>query len=112
SKDFIRFISNLELLNSRYEDFLKSSNQLYKLIFPAGNLPDGRIIFSPDGKYFPFEALVTNIKPAVYFLENHAVSYTYSVRYLINSSAKESTSKNTGNFFGIAPIRFNPGWHL
>ncbi len=112
SRDFIHFISNLELLNSRYEEFLKSSNQLYKLIFPAGNVPDGRIIFSPDGKYFPFEALATNITPAVYFLENHAVSYTYSVRYLINSSIKESTNKNSGNFFGIAPIRFNPGWQL
>ena len=67
--------------------------QLYQLIFQNIVLPAGRIIISPDGKYFPFEALVTNTQPLTYFLEDHAVSYTYSARYLLNNFAANPASQ-------------------
>jgi CHAT domain-containing protein len=112
SKSFIGYISNVEQLNSDYDNFLKLSHQLYKLIFPLGPPQPGRIIFSPDGEYLPFEALVTSIKPTVYFIENHAVSHTYSVRYLMHKRGRELKKNGNGNFFGIAPVRFNPAWQL
>ena len=38
---------------------LHVSKQLYQLIFRDEKLPKGRIVISPDGQYFPFEALIT-----------------------------------------------------
>ena len=92
-------------------NFLKCLYQLYNHIFRDLKIPQGRIIFSPDGKYFPFEALVTSLQPATYFIEDHAVSYTYSVRYLMFSTASHP-SKNAGEFLGIAPLQFKPVFQL
>ena len=111
SKKFIDYLSDGEQINAAYDDFVNLSHQLYKVIFQTATVPSGRIIFSPDRKYFPFEALVTSTKPTVYFLEDHAVSYTYSVRYLLQDHGQDIQSNNA-SFFGIAPIRFNAGWQL
>jgi len=45
-------------------------------------------------------------KPLTYFLENHAVSYTYSARYLLNNFAS-SSSASSHSFLGIAPVNYN-----
>jgi hypothetical protein len=95
SDTYRNFISNSDLLNKGFDKFKKLADQLYRLIFKEIDLPTGRIIFSPDGKYFPFEALVTNTQPLTYFLEDHAVSYTYSARYLLNNFAVNPTSVQT-----------------
>jgi hypothetical protein len=82
----ISYISDFEAMNSKYGEFLKISSSLYKLIFSDFKLPAGRIIISPDGFCFPFECLVSSLVDGnpIYFLENHAVSYTYSAGYLLN----------------------------
>ncbi|HYJ37661.1 MAG TPA: hypothetical protein VEV87_03560, partial [Chitinophagaceae bacterium] len=106
SRIYINYISDMELINLKHHEFLQVAHQLYRLIFEKANLPKGRIIFSPDGKYFPLESLVTTLQPPTYFLHDHAVSYTYSVRYLLNTGSKPYLSKGQ-NFFGIAPIQFS-----
>jgi CHAT domain-containing protein len=88
--------------------FKNLSLQLYRLIFQNINLPPGRIIISPDGKYFPFEALVTNLQPLTYFLDDHAVTYTYSARYLLNDFSMNATF-NSYSFMGIAPVQYGNG---
>jgi CHAT domain-containing protein len=105
SADFTKYLSHPDFLNANFNNYGKLSGQLYRLIFQDINLPAGRIIISPDGKYFPFEALVTNTQPLTYFLDNYAVSYTYSARYLLNSF---NTSSSTSDqiFMGVAPLRF------
>ncbi|HSZ87070.1 MAG TPA: CHAT domain-containing protein [Puia sp.] len=103
----ISFISKAALLNSHYYEFNKTAHYLYQLIFGKDDLPNGRLIISPDGQYFPFEALVTNsnFQSPVYFLNDHAVSYTYSARFLMNDfSVSNTSSKN--NFLGIAPVKY------
>ena len=60
SQKYITFISNQDLLNTQYPAFTDLSRKLYKLIFLAQSLPAGRIIISPDGLCFPFEALISN----------------------------------------------------
>ncbi len=112
SRIYINYISNLELLNLRHDEFLQVAHQLYELIFPGTNIPKGRIIFSPDGKYFPLESLVPGLQPPTYFITDHAVSYTYSVRYLLHNEQSEIQQKGKSNFLGIAPIHFNAGWQL
>ena len=111
---FISYISNSSLMNSKFPDYAKTAHHLYELIFQNMVLPNGRIIISPDGQYFPFEALVTdNTNPSspVYFLKDHAASYTYSSRYLLNDFNK-NVSLNFGNFLGIAPVNYSPKYSL
>ena len=108
SDRYRNFISNPERLNKNFDAFRSLSLQLHQLIFQNINLPTGRIIISPDGKYFPFEALVTNLQPLTYFLEDHAVTYTYSARYLLNDFSA-STAFNSYAFMGIAPVQYGNG---
>jgi CHAT domain-containing protein len=89
STAYVRYLSDRDLLNRKFDSFKDNSHQLYTLIFQDLNLPEGRIIVSPEGHYFPFESLVTNKQPIAYFLENHVES---------------------GTFFGLAPVQFNNGF--
>jgi CHAT domain-containing protein len=110
---YTSYISNYELLNKSYVSFRKTAYHLYELIFKNKSLPDGRIIVSLDGYYFPFESLISdNNTPApVYFISAHAISYTYSVRYLFNDFGSSHKIPG-GNFFGLAPVRYSPGFQL
>ena len=107
SQQYISHISDKVILNRNYNQFVNLSGNLYRLIFPHNNLPEGRIIISPEGQYFPFEALVTSgiDQPVSYFLNNHAVSYTYSARYLMNKFNGFSGNAS-GSFLGIAPVKY------
>src|SRR5262249_9264032 len=63
--------------------------------------------------YFPFESLITDSSSSspAYFIIDHAVSYTYSVRYLLNDFGS-TTLTQTGNFLGVAPVNYSHGFHL
>jgi len=102
------FISHAERLNKDFNGFVQVSHQLYQLLFNTVNLPPGRIIISPDGQSFPFEALITDAKTRNYFLYDHAVSYTYSARYLLNEF-NQNISSSSKIFFGIAPVQYSNG---
>ena len=109
---FIGYLSNPARLNANFGGFVQSSAAFYRLLFPAA-LPDGRIIVSPDGKYFPIEALITATgkdRPE-YFIEKHPVSYTYSARYLMNDFVRQKISGD-GDFLGVAPVRFPASFQL
>ena len=110
---FNSYLSNHDFLNRDFTGFANISNQLYQLIFKNNPVPAGRIIISPDGRYFPFEALVTSNtnQPINYFLNDHAVSYTYSARYLLNHF-KTSLNPSSRNFMGLAPVQYPNSFHL
>ena len=110
---YISYLSNPEKENKDYAGFIQCSQDLYQLIFSQLTLPKGRMIIFPDGKCYPLEALVTNsnISTPEYFLKDHILSYTYSVRYLLNDFTKNRT-KSTGNFLGIAPITYPRDFQL
>ncbi len=104
---YISFIANSELLNKNFTGFTTVSNALYELIFKNIQLPaNGSIIISPDGKSFPFEALVTSRNYAVpaYLLMNHATCYTYSARYLLG--AENKNKNDLASLLGLAPVAF------
>lgn len=108
SQSFTRFLSSSKLINRNFSEFSSVSRQLYQLIFENIELPKGRIIISPDGQYFPFEALITQPGSEYYFLNDFAVSYTYSARWLLNDFGINSTSQGK-TFLGVAPVRFANG---
>ncbi len=105
SDTYRKYISSQDLINRDFNTFRKLSLQLYQLIFQNINLPAGRIIISPDGSYFPFEALITDDQLPTYFVEDHAVSYTYSARFLLMNFTSTS-SKFSQTFMGFAPVQF------
>jgi CHAT domain-containing protein len=107
TRSYISYLSDRGLLNRDIGGFRKVSHRLYQLIFQQSIVPAGRIIISIEGSYFPFESLITddNAKDPVYFLHEHAVSYTYSARYLMNEFSSGNTITN-GNFLGVAPVKF------
>jgi tetratricopeptide (TPR) repeat protein len=113
STAYLTFISNVSLLNSRFNEFIGISNRLYKLIFRDEMIPQGRIIISPDGKYFPFEALVTSnmSEPLNYFLNNYAVCYTYSAKYMMNLFVSKLGDYSHA-FLGVAPVKYPSGMRL
>jgi CHAT domain-containing protein len=110
---YISWLSNASMENRDFNGFLKTGQDLYQLIFNEFPVPVGRIVISPDGKYFPYEALITNTNSSApeYFLKDHIVSYTYSLRFLLNDFVKNK-SPSTGNFLGIAPVRFPESFQM
>lgn len=110
---FIRFTSDPRLLNSGFTAFSKTAGQLYQLLFKDCNVPAGRIIISPDGPYFAFESLITSNpgEPVRYFLQDHAVSYTYSARFLEND-LNVNSKNSTKNFMGVAPVNYPASFSL
>lgn len=113
SNKYISYLSNADLMNREFDDFVKTSANLYSLIFKNLPVPAGRIIISPDGQYFPFEALITSNtnQPRTYFLNDHALSYTYSARFLMNDFSF-GPAKGNNNFLGIAPVNYPSAFSL
>ncbi|MFM9909722.1 MAG: CHAT domain-containing protein, partial [Chitinophagaceae bacterium] len=107
SASFFSYDSSFDLQNSNFSNYIKISNSLYHLIFDGTSIAKGRVIISPDGTNFPFEALVINSSTVhpVYFLEDYSVSYTYSAGYLLNSF--KGTSFATGDLLGLAPVQYH-----
>jgi CHAT domain-containing protein len=113
TRRYVSYLSDAALLNRHFAAYAATAFHLYQLIFEKNPVPKGRIIISPDGHYFPFEALLMNerIDSTHYFLEEHAISYTYSARYLMNKLTAHDT-KETGDFLGVAPVQYPPSFHL
>jgi len=108
---FNAYITNAAQQNKNFPEFVSISWQLYQLLFGNNPLPQGRVIISTDGYHFPFEALVIMKQPLTYFLNDYAVSYTYSARFLTNDFMAGS-GKHARNFMGIAPVSYGSAFSL
>jgi CHAT domain-containing protein len=95
------------MLNEHFKDFIKTSHQLYNLLFQNIKPSNGSLIISPDGTNYPFEALVVNenIQQPDYLLNYYATSYTYSAKYLTNQFGTNTSNNNS--VLGIAPVQYN-----
>lgn len=108
------YLSSPSRENAGFRGFIQTSAGLYQLIFGRLPPPGRRIILSPDGEYFPFESLVSSVSPntaPVYFIRDHAVSYTYSVRFLLNDFQKNRVG-TADNFLGMAPVHYPASFRL
>jgi hypothetical protein len=112
SQIFMSMISSPEMLNSRFSIFTDVSMNLYKSLFSVDDLPNGRIIISPNGACFPLEALIDSKKDGVHYLiEDHTISYTYSARYLMSQFPENGNSHAT-DFMGMAPVGYAANLNL
>ena len=107
STKYISGLSDPVFLNKHYKEFNQVSHQLYSLVVDNSVLSKSRVIISPDGQYFPFESLVTqlNNNTPVYFVQDYAVSYTYSARFLLNNFSS-AADVPTYDFLGVAPVNY------
>ncbi len=106
ANEYLSFIASPAKLNKDFHSFQKVASNLYRLLFTNVNVPVGRVVISPDGQYFPFESLIIDpLQPTSYFLNDYAVSYTYSIRYLL-SQFNNKTHIASATFIGVAPIDF------
>jgi hypothetical protein len=103
---YTTIISDPLLLNRNFSRYVATASHLYHILFQLARVPAGRIVISPGSRNFPFESLVvsTNPKP-IYFLADHAVSYTYSARYLVQDFSRHG-SEQAGSFLGVAPVQY------
>ncbi len=113
TQQYISYLSDGGLMNRNFDDFVNISHRLYTLIFKDIPLTGNRIIISTDGQYFPFESLITSKedKPITYFIADHAVSYTYSARFIMNDFVSEPTAAGK-DFMGIAPVYYPSSFSL
>jgi len=114
SQLYMTYISDAERLNRDMPGFVRVSDALYRLLFPDNSVPGGRIVVSPDGNYFPYEALVVNnsVRHPGYFLDDHPVCYTYSARYFLDTTIDAVAAADGKEFMGIAPIEYASYLHL
>ncbi len=106
AKKFLNYCSSNQLINKNYRDYLKVNNQLYQQLFKDLNPPEGRLIIAQDGYFLPFEALSKSAEKAEYLLQNYAISYTYSVQFLLKNLGKKSFSISD-KFMGMSPVDFS-----
>lgn len=111
---YMTYISDAERSNRDMPGFVRTSDALYRLLFADSSAPGGRIVISPDGNYFPYEALVVNnsVKHPVYFLADHPVCYTYSARYFLDTTIDAVAAADGKEFMGIAPVQYASYLHL
>jgi len=103
SATYLSYLVDFEKMNQGFPEFRNISHDLFYLLFGDGSLYGSRIIVSPDGEGFPFESLITNKAGSPrYFIQDYAVSYTYSARYLVNYFSDRKYSGST--MMGVAPI--------
>ncbi len=111
SRNYLSMLSDHDRLLRQFPLFSTISHNLYILLFGNKLLPAGRLIISPDGAFFPFEALLVSSRDAArhYMLNDYGISYTYSARFLMNRFANDSKSSGK-DFMGLAPVHydFNP----
>ena len=109
---FINYLSQPKLLNSNFNSFAHTARQLHQLIFANTSLPKGRLIISPDATNFPYEALISSNpgEPLTYFINDYALSYTYSAQYLTNTILDQPEYGKM--FYGMAPVHYSNSFHL
>ncbi|MCU0469267.1 MAG: CHAT domain-containing protein [Arcicella sp.] len=106
AKMFLAYCADNQKANKNFKGFLDVSNQLYKQLFKYVDIPKGRLIIAQDGFFIPFEALSKSSEKAEYLLNDYAISYTYSVQFLLKN-LQEKTFGLQHNFMGMSPLNFH-----
>ena len=107
-KDAVRllaFCSDKEALNSDHDSYVRLANQIYKKLFAPLKITTTRLIVSQDDHFIPFEALIPDpAAPSDYLLKQYAITYTYSVGYLMQN---RNRTRAKDSWLGVTPIKFS-----
>lgn len=103
---FLSYCADNQKANRDFKGFLNVSNQLYRQLFTNIVLPKGRLIIAQDGFFIPFEALSKSAQKTSYLLNDYAISYTYSMQFLLKNLGEKSFSFRH-KFMGMSPVSFS-----
>lgn len=108
---YLGYCRDEELLNRDYGGFCSTSTKLTRLLLGTFSFKAKRLVVSPDGMFFPFEALKLsdNVAANDFLLHEFATSYVYAARSIQSGQQKITAS---AGFLGIAPVHFDNRYHL
>jgi CHAT domain-containing protein/tetratricopeptide (TPR) repeat protein len=119
ANEFLNLCANRATLNAQYPRYRALAYALYEQLWKPLNISTERVVIAQDGVFLPFEAFLTQPNGNDFLLKKHAVSYTYSAKYLQKSSnvpnasfwsnLKRQTSNIQSPFVGFAPETFAVG---
>nr|MCU0341968.1 CHAT domain-containing protein [Spirosomataceae bacterium] len=81
---------------------------LYEQLWKPLNINTERVVIAQDGVFLPFEAFLTAPNGNDFLLKRHAISYTYSAKYLKPPYPRRGNNL-LGGFVGFAPESFAAG---
>lgn len=102
---FLSYCADNQKINKDFKGFLNVSKQLYEQMFTNITIPKGRLIIAQDGFFIPFEALSKSAQKTSYLLNDYAISYTYSMQFLLKNLGEKSFSFRH-KFMGMSPVNF------
>ncbi|MFY7908968.1 MAG: CHAT domain-containing protein, partial [Emticicia sp.] len=105
-QQFLEYCSKNISTKTELSALLGYGSSLYQSLIAPLNLPNGRLIISQDGAFIPFEAISKSSNSPQYLLKDYAISYTYSVQFLMKNQEKYGFLPNK-IFLGAAPINFS-----
>ncbi|GAA4409425.1 hypothetical protein GCM10023187_32680 [Nibrella viscosa] len=103
-QQFLPLLEKSSMQLSEYDAFLKASNSLYRQLLEPMLLPGGRVIVSPEGFFFPFDALSRSARQPQFLIDSYAFSYVYSASLLLKQKPVAVTGDQ--DFLGVAPVTF------
>ncbi len=109
-QEFRNTLVNREQQNRHFDHYLAAAHRLYQNLVAPFAIPKGtKLIVSPDGDFIPFAAMSLSAKQPDYLIRYHAISYTYSARFLEVLPQPAPTNWWTErSFLGMAPVEFSP----
>ncbi len=104
-KVFTRLCKDRQLLNAGYSRYACLANMLYQKLVAPFNIPEGKMIISPDLHFIPLDALTKDKAGKEFLVYDYSFDYTYSAGYLVRAM-NNNTAQTGAGFLGIAPETF------
>ena len=102
---FLAFCADKEALNTDHGSYILLANKLYQKLLDPLRITTPRLIVSQDDHFIPFEALIPDpTAPSDYLLKQYAITYTYSVGYLMQNRNKIG---GKDSWLGVTPLKFS-----
>jgi len=106
ANEFLSLCADRSRLNAHYPQYRALAHRLYTLLWKPLGITATRVIISQDGVFLPFETLLVQPNQNDFLLKHHAISYTYSAKYLKPPTPQRGNF--THSFVGFAPETFQP----
>ncbi|TAF96886.1 MAG: CHAT domain-containing protein [Cytophagia bacterium] len=108
ANEFLNLCANRAALNAQYPRYRALGYALYEQLWKPLHINTERVVIAQDGAFLPFEAFLTAPEGNEFLLKRHAISYTYSAKYLQPPTPRRG-SLNINSFVGFAPETFAVG---
>ncbi|TAF29718.1 MAG: CHAT domain-containing protein [Runella slithyformis] len=108
ANEFLNLCANRAALNAQYPRYRALAYALYEQLWKPLYINTERVVIAQDGVFLPFEAFLTAPNGSEFLLKRHAISYTYSAKYLKPPYPRWGNF-NTSPFVGFAPETFAVG---